>query len=154
MKGLFISMILLFSLFSATSQTKVSAKSFPTNFNNADFENIEERKGEMIAFDGIIKSIQVSRNKTPFYLLDLGKGKTIWTVLVFENEKNIIGDEIRIIGYLSDIIDKKPAEAFLGDHTEMVMAIGLVDFKKAIFLFAGGADIQRKEWIDGKIPTQ
>lgn len=149
-----ISMFMLLTLSSATSQTKVTAESFPTNFDNADFENINQRNKKMIAFDGIIKEIQISRNNTPFYLLDLGEGKAIWTILVFENEKNIIGDEIRVVGYLTDIIDRKREEDFLGENTKMVMALGLVDFKNENFLFASGADVQRKQWIDGEIPIE
>lgn len=154
MKGILIFTFLLFTFSLATSQTKVIAKSFPTNFNNADFENIDDRNGHMIAFDGMIMNKQISRKSTPFYLLDLGEGKTIWTLLVFENPKSIIGGEIWVVGYLADIIDRKPEEDFLGNDTKMVMALGLVDFKNEIFLFAGGADVQRKQWIYGDIPTQ
>jgi len=31
--------------------------------------------------------------------------------------------------------------------------MGLVDFKNSNFLFLSGAEIQKKEWIEGKIPS-
>jgi hypothetical protein len=144
--------LFLFSL--ATAQTKATLKSFPTNFSTSDFENLKKWNGEIIAFDGIIRKKEKSRNNTPFYLLELGENKSIWTTLMFKNKANKIGDSIRVVGYLSEIKDKRLEESYLDNEKFMVIAFGLVDFKSENFLFLGGAQIQKKEWIDGKIPTQ
>ncbi|WP_327019019.1 hypothetical protein [Croceibacter atlanticus] len=149
--------ILIFTLFVfsvATAQTKATLKSFPTNFSTSEYENLKKWNGKIIAFDGIIRQEKISRNNTPFYLLELGENKSIWTTLMFKNKANKTGDSIRVVGYLTKIKDKRPEESYLDDENFMVIAFGLVDFKNENFLFLGGAQIQKKEWIDGKIPTQ
>jgi hypothetical protein len=138
----------------ASAQTKVTPNSFPINFFSSDFENLKKLNGDIIAFDGKIKQEKLSRNNTPFYYLELREGKGIWTTLMFKNEKNEIDDQIRVVGYLTKIKDLRPNENYLKGEKFMVIAFGLVDFKNDNFLFLGGADIQKKEWIDGKIPTQ
>lgn len=55
---------------------------------------------------------------------------------------------------MTEINDKKANEYFLNDDKYMVIAFGLIDFKNENFLFLGVADIQKKEWIEGEIPTQ
>lgn len=155
MKLFYISIIALLLSSCSVAQTKVTKQSFPTNFTNLDFKDLDVRNGNIIAFDGKIVQVKNSRNNTPFYLLELNEGKKIWTVLLFKHRSNIlIGDKIRVVGYLSKIEDRRPEEDYLIKEKYMVMGMGLVQFKKEIFLFLDGADIQRKEWIDGQIPTQ
>jgi len=138
----------------ATAQTKVTPKSFPTNFSSSDLENLKKLNGEIIAFDGIIRQHKLSRNNTPVYFLELDENRNIWTTLMFNNEANKIGDTIRVVGYLTKIKDKKPKENYFDNEKYMVIAFGLVDFGNEKYLFLGGADSQKKEWTDGKIPTQ
>ncbi|WNH08817.1 hypothetical protein [Thalassobellus suaedae] len=144
----------LFMISLSTAQTKATLKSFPTNFSTTEFENLKKWNGEIIAFDGIIRQEKLSRNNTPFYFLELGENKNIWTTLMFKNKKNKVGDSIRVVGYLTKIKDKRPEENYLDNEKFMVIAFGLVDFENDNFLFLGGAKLQKKEWIDGKIPTQ
>ena len=73
---------------------------------------------------------------------------------MFKNKANQIGDKIRVVGYLTKIKDRKPEETYLNDEKFMVIAFGLVDFQNENFLFLGDAYIQKKQWLDGKIPTQ
>ena len=73
---------------------------------------------------------------------------------MFQNDANKINDSIRVVGYLRKTNDKRPEEKFLNDYKFMVLAFGLVDFKNSSFLFLSGADMQKKEWMDGKIPSQ
>ncbi|PRX54612.1 hypothetical protein [Flagellimonas meridianipacifica] len=137
-----------------SAQTKVTPKSFPTNFSTSDFENLKKLNGDIIAFDGTIKQEKLSRNNTPFYYLELGEEKGIWTTLMFKNDKNEIGDQIRVVGYLTKVKDLRPEENYLNGEKFMVIAFGLVDYETENFLFLGGAEKQKKEWINGKIPTQ
>lgn len=151
------SILLILSFFiisKVTAQTKATPKSFPTNFSSSDFANLKKRNGDIIAFDGIIRQQKLSRNNTPFYFLELEGNKKIWTTLMFKNKTNKIGDRIRVVGYLTKKKDKKPEESYLDNEKFMVIAFGLVDFKNENFLFLGGAYLQKKEWIDGRIPTQ
>jgi hypothetical protein len=149
---LFVTVVIASSC--SVAQTKDTKKSFPTNFSDLDFNNLETRDGDMIAFDGIITQKKNSRNNTPFYLLELGDSKRIWTVLMFKNEANKIGDQVRVVGYLTQVKDKKQEEDYLGNDKYMVIAMGLVDLKNENFLFLDGAYKQRQQWVDGKIPTQ
>jgi hypothetical protein len=138
----------------ASAQNKVTPKSFPTNFSSSEFKNLKKINGDIIAFDGTIKKARLSRHNTPFYYLELAEGKSIWTYLMFKNKANQIGDKIRVVGYLTKIKDRKPEETYLNDEKFMVIAFGLVDFQNENFLFLGDAYIQKKQWLDGKIPTQ
>ncbi|NQX85122.1 MAG: hypothetical protein HRT67_04355 [Flavobacteriaceae bacterium] len=154
MKALQVLILTIILTSYVSAQTKVTTESFPTNFSTSDFENLKKLNGDIIAFDGTIKKEMLSRNNTPFYYLELGEEKGIWTTLMFKNDKNEIGDQIRVVGYLNKVKDLRPEENYLNGEKFMVIAFGLVDFKTENFLFLGGADIQKKEWIEGKIPTQ
>ena len=53
------------------STTKPNEKSFPTNLNEGNFNQLKTFNGQIVAFDGIIEQIETSRNNTPFYKLKL-----------------------------------------------------------------------------------
>nr|WP_288833573.1 hypothetical protein [uncultured Flavobacterium sp.] len=105
MKNIFT--ILIFTLFftnifgqNALPPTKANEKSFPTNLNAKNFTKLKKFNGEIVAFDGIIENIENSRNNTPTYKLKITENNYLWTVLMFKNDKNVIGDKVRIVGYL------------------------------------------------------
>ncbi len=154
MRGNLLIVIFLIKVTFLFSQNKVTPKSFPTNFSNSEFEKLDSIGDQIIAFDGVIKEKKISRHNTPFYLLELGKNKRIWTLILFKNDKNKINDKIRVVGYLTDIHRKdiREDETYLKNEKYIVIAMGLVDFKNENFLFVGGAKKQRKDWIKGKIP--
>ena len=150
---------ILITLFSANifsqnklSKTKANKKSFPTNINAENFNKLENFDGEIISYDGIIEKIENSRNNTPFYKLKIEESKYLWTVLMFKNDKNVIGDKIRVVGYLRPSKPNDIEKKYLNEKF-MVLSFGLVDFKNSNFLFLEGAEIQKKEWINGKIPS-
>lgn len=157
MKNIFA--ILIFTLFftnifgqNTLPPIKAYEKSFPTNLNSENFSKLKKFNGEIVAFDGIIENIENSRNNTPTYKLKIAENNYLWTVLMFKNDKNVIGDKIRIVGYLRP---SKPNETEIKylDGKFIVLSFGLVDFINSNFLFLGGAEIQKQEWIDGKIPS-
>lgn len=157
MKNIFA--ILIFTLFftnifgqNTLPPIKANEKSFPTNLNSENFSKLKKFNGEIVAFDGIIENIENSRNNTPTYKLKIAENNYLWTVLMFKNDKNVIGDKIRIVGYLRP---SKPNETEIKylDGKFIVLSFGLVDFINSNFLFLGGAEIQKQEWIDGKIPS-
>jgi len=157
MKKILSILLLTFSvlnLFGQTSLTTVKAndKSFPTNINERDFETLKQFDDKVVAFDGIIEKIEISRNDTPFYKLMISENKYLWTVLMFKNEVNKIGDTIRVVGYLR-LTEPNGIEKKYLDSEYMVIAFGLVDFKNSNFLFLGSALQQKQEWIEGKIPS-
>ncbi|RZJ47807.1 MAG: hypothetical protein EOO44_21940 [Flavobacterium sp.] len=129
--------------------TKANEKSFPTNLNEGNFNKLKKFDGKVVAFDGTIEEIENSRNKTPFYKLKIADNNYLWTILMFKNEANKIGDKVRVVGYLRPNEDEKK---YL-DGKYMVIAFGLIDFNNSNFLFLGGAGQQKQEWIDGKIPS-
>ncbi len=132
--------------------TKASEKSFPTNVNEGNFKEIKKFNRKIVAFDGIIMSIENSRNNTPFFKLKIGDSDCLWTVLMFKNDANKIGDKVRVVGYLRPAEPNGTEKKYL-DGKYIVIAFGLIDFKNSNFLFLGGAEIQKQEWIDGKIPN-
>ncbi len=132
--------------------TKVNDKSFPTNIHEGNINELEKFDGKVIAFDGTIENIENSRNNTPFYNLKISANKYLWTVLMFKNEANKIGDTVRVVGYLRTAVPNETKKKYL-DTKYMVIAFGLIDFKNSNFLFLNGAGKQKQEWIDGKIPS-
>lgn len=70
---------------------------------------------------------------------------------MFKNEKDTIGDKIRVVGYLRPSAPNETEKKYL-EGKYMVLSFGLVDLKNSNFLFISGAEIQKQEWINGKIP--
>jgi hypothetical protein len=132
------------------SDTLKKKKTYPINFLEKDFDNIDSFNGKIIAFDADISHIENSRNNTPYYKLTLGE-KSIWAVLMFKNKMNIVGNTIRVVGYLSEI-PKEEEKATQNKYH--VICFGLIDLKNGKMLFISGAKNQEKEWKDGKIPSQ
>ena len=155
MKINLILVILIFTVSLSYGQsTKVTKNSFPTNFDQSKFKKIKEFVSKTIAYDGEILEIRNSRNNTPSYKLDLGNHKYLWTVLMFKNEDNIVGDKVRVVGYLNDVDQKNVNEEYLLEEKYMVLALGLVDFEKENFLFVSAGYKQKQQWINGEIPNQ
>ena len=153
-------LILLLAVFATdlAAQTKLSAikinsRSFPTNINEDNFKTVSSFNGKIVAFDGVIQGIENSRNNTPFYKLKIGGDSYLWTVLMFENKLNKIGDDVRVVGYLIPTEPNEAERKYL-DGQYMVIAFGLVDFKNSnlFFLSEATAGKQKAEWIEGKIP--
>lgn len=132
--------------------TKSTDKSFPTNIKEGSEKELNKFDGKVVAFDGTIEKIENSRNNTPFYKLKIAADHYLWTVLMFKNEANKIGDKVRVVGYLRPNEPNEDEKKYL-DGKYMVIAFGLIDFNNSNFLFLGGAGQQKQEWIDGKIPS-
>lgn len=132
--------------------TKADDKSFPTNIHEGSIKELENFDGKIVAYDGIIEKIENSRNNTPFYQLKINDNNSLWTVLMFKNDTNKIGDKVRVVGYLRPAEPNETEKKYL-DSKFMVIAFGLIDFRNSNVLFVGGAEKQKKEWIDGKIPS-
>lgn len=132
--------------------TKPTDKSFPTNIQEGSEKELYKFDGKVVAFDGTIEKIENSRKNTPFYKLKITNDYYLWTVLMFKNEANKIGDKVRVVGYLRPNEPNEDEKKYL-EGKYMVIAFGLVDFNNSIFLFLGSAGLQKQEWIDGKIPS-
>ena len=125
---------------------------YPTNFSASDLENLEERTGTVLVYDGTIRQKEVSRNNTPAYLIDLGNQTELWSVLMFDNQLNQVGDSVRLVGYLVDNEDRRPDETYFGTHQKIVITFGMIDLKTSQLSFVRGADKQKAEWANGQIP--
>jgi len=127
---------------SNSATTKPTAKSFPTNIQKGSERELDKFDGKVVAFDGTIEKIENSRNNTPFYKLKIEEDNYLWTVLMFENDANKIGDKVRVVGYLGPNEPNEDEKKYL-DGKYMVIAFGLVDFTNSNFLFLGGAEQQK-----------
>ena len=155
MKILLSIILLTFSVTNLLGQSdlpKANENSFPTNIQKGNNDELEKFEGKIVAFNGTIEKIENSRNNTPFYRLKISNDNYLWTVLMFKNEGNKIGDKVRVVGYLNPAEPNKTEKQYL-DGKFMVIAFGLIDFENSNFLFLGGAEKQKKEWFDGKIPS-
>ena len=145
---------ILISAISQISFSQVTDKSFPTNFDEKSLKKAEKLIGEIIAYDGVIKEIKTSRNNTPFYKIDLGNNEILWTVLMFENSENKVGDKIRLIGYLNKIETVQENENYLEGYDYMVISLGLVDLEKGNYFFTGAGSKQKEQWLNDQIPQK
>jgi hypothetical protein len=132
------------------SNTNINDKSFPTNIQIGSIEELKTFDGKIIAYDGSIEKIENSRNNTPFYKLKITADNYLWTVLMFNNEANKVGDKVRIVGYLIPAEPNESEKKYL-DTKYMVIAFGLLDFESSNLLMTEGK--QKQEWINGKIPS-
>ncbi|WP_310558912.1 hypothetical protein [Flavobacterium sp.] len=137
---------------SSSPTIKPTSKSFPTNIQEGNENELSKFDGKVVAFNGTIEKIENTRNNTPFYRLKITDDNYLWTALMFKNEANKIGDKVRVVGYLRPNDPNEAAKKYL-DGKYMVIAFGLIDFNNSNFLFLGGAGQQQQEWIDGKIPS-
>lgn len=131
---------------------KANDKSFPTNIQEGSIKELKKYDGKIVAFNVTIEEIQNSRNNTPFYKLKINDDNYLWTVLMFKNEINKIGNNVRVVGYLRPSKPNEIEKQYL-DGKFMIITFGLIDFENSNFLFLGGAGQQKQEWIDGKIPS-
>jgi len=122
---------------------KTNIKSFPKNIYIGNDVELEKLDGKTVAFDGTIEQIEKSRNNTPFYKLKVSDSTHIWTVLMFDNKKNNIGDKIRVIGYLFQSEPNESEKKFLESKC-MVVSFGLVDFKNSFCIFPEKLTIQKQ----------
>ena len=157
MKKTLTILLLTFSVLNLFGQnnsppTKANEKSFPTNIQEGSIKELKKFDGKVVAFNGIIEKIENSRNNTPFYKLKISDNNFLWTVLMFKNDSNKIGDEVRVVGYLGPAEPNETEKKYL-EGKFMVIAFGLIDFVNSNFLFLGSAGQQKQEWIDGKIPS-
>ena len=100
-------------------------------YNYWSYTSIKKLKkfnGKIVAFDGIIEQIETSRNNTPFYKLKIGENNYLWTILMFKNDKNIIGDKIRVVGYLRPSAPNETERKYL-DGKYMVISFGAEGLK-------------------------
>jgi len=155
MRTLLSILLLTFSVTTLLGQSNTpttNAKSFPTNVQNGSIKELKKFDGKVIAYDGTIEKIENSRNNTPFYKLKISTDNYLWTVLMFKNETNKVGDKVRVVGYLKPAEPNEAEKQYL-DTKYMVIAFGLVDFENSNFLFLGSAKQQKQEWINGEIPS-
>ena len=157
MKNLFLVLTLTFSVINLFGQDnlqtpKANQNSFPTNLNNENFSRLKKFDGKIVAFEGVIEQIENSRNNTPFYKIKIGENKYLWTVLMFKNDITKINEKVRVVGYLRPAEPNETEKEYLNGKY-MVIAFGLVDFHNSNFLFLGGAEKQKQEWFEGKIPS-
>ena len=155
MKIILSILLLTFSVATILAQsniptTKPNAKSFPTNIQKGNIKELKKIDGKVVAYDGVIERIENSRNNTPFYKLKISGDNYLWTVLMFKNDINKVGDKIRVVGYLMPAEPNDIEKQYL-DTKYMVIAFGLVDFEHSNLLMTEGK--QKQEWIEGEIPS-
>ena len=157
MKTIFLIVLLTLSTLRLPGQNNLSViktneNSFPTNIYHGSIGELEKFEDKIIAYDRIIEKIEISKNNTPFYKLKIGDQNHLWTVLMFKNDTNKIGDKIRVVGYLVTVDPSETKEQYV-DTKYTVIAFGLIDFNNSNFLFLNGAEKQKQEWVNGEIPS-
>lgn len=126
---------------------------FPINFNATDFKKINKWKSKIVALNGEVIQVEKSRQNTPYSKLKIGDNE-IWIISMVDSKFEKVGNKLRIVGYLIEI-DQNDNEFERKIHKEKhhILAFGIVNLENKQVAYFPGSEMQIKEWMNGKIPS-
>lgn len=128
-----------------------SKKAFPINFTLKDFKKLNKFENKIIALEGDVIQVEVSSKKTPYTKLRIGD-EEIWAVSMFDSGLEIVGNKIKIVGYLIALKNSDYERKFNKDNYQ-ILAFGLLDVNTNELKYFPGSEMQMKEWKNGQIPS-
>lgn len=134
---------LISNMNSAADQSILSC---PVNFIAQDVDDLQEKNGEIIAFEGVVSKMSESNNKA-LYQIKLGNDKFLWVASLLDSKLEKIGKKLRVLGYVSNQIQDKSNES-----TFQIIALAVVDMTSKEMEMLPGAHAQIQEWINGRVP--
>lgn len=123
----------------------------PTNFSGKDIKQIEKWYGEIAAFNGLVTKVYITDKDKPYYEVKLEGGNTIWIASLVNSGYEIEGNVIRILGYVSEVVNDEVAKEF-NDTNYHVLAFCVIDIKGGQMATVPGTEVQVKQWINGTVP--
>lgn len=124
----------------------------PTNFTGNDLKKIDQRNGEIIAFNGLVTQVYTAYNDKPYYEVKLEGGNTIWIASLVKSGYEVKDNIVRILGYVSKIEDDDLSKKY--NKTDYhILPFCIIDMKTKQMSIIPGSELQIKEWMGGKIPT-
>jgi hypothetical protein len=145
--------LLLFSgvVHAQTPQTKC-----PRNFEGKNLpavkQNLKKRKGDTVAFDAEVISIEKGYNDKPYFRVKFASGDTVWIASMITGNHVRLGRKLRLLGYI-DAVDTDD-EIALKYNTEgiQVRVFAILDIESKNLQISDAFDKEAKEWLAGIIP--
>jgi len=123
----------------------------PTNFTGKDLKIIKKLNGEIVAFNGLVTEVHSAHNDKPYYQVKLEGGNTVWIASLVNSGYEKEGQIIRLLGYVSEVIDDEIAEKY--NQTDYhILAFCIIDMESKQMAMMPGSELQVKEWMNGTIP--
>ena len=127
----------------------INKNSYPTNFNDTDFENITDFNQKVLSFDIEILRLEKSPKNTPYYLGQIGNRK-IWIFSMIKSDLIKVGEKVRVIGYL---VSTQEIPSDINSDKFQLLSFGVFNPKNKKLDYFPGSEMQMKEWKEGKIPS-
>src|SRR5690554_2925574 len=122
----------------------------PTNFEGKDLNDIMNRNGEIIAFNGLVTQVYTAYNDKPYYEVKLEGGNSIWIASLIKSGYEVKDNIIRVLGYVAEVGDDEFAEKY--NRTDFhILVFCVIDMKTKQMAMLPGSELQIKQWMNGKI---
>jgi hypothetical protein len=128
---------------------------FPTNFDFTDLKKLKRKPqksdGEIMAFNATIIDIKQGPQNKLYYKVKLGD-EEMWVGSLVNSDYEILGAELRILGYVSLINQNDPIKK-INNSGFHILALGVLDLASKQLAIFPAASKQLKEWRNGKVPV-
>jgi len=139
------------NLFAQTPKVKC-----PRNFDSKKFAVVQKdaakHKGETVAFDAEVVSIEKGYNDKPYFQACFENGDTVWIASMITGNYVTVGRKLRLLGY----IDPVAADDEIGQRYNkgglQVRVFAILDLESKSLQMSDAFNREAKDWLEGIMP--
>lgn len=128
----------------------------PRNFDAKKLALVQKdaakHRGEIVAFDAEVVSIEKGYNDKPYFMACLENGDTVWIASMITGNYVTVGRKLRVLGY----IDPVAADDEIGNRYNkgglQVRVFAILDLESKSLQMSDAFDREAKEWLEGIMP--
>lgn len=128
----------------------------PRNFDAKKLALVQKdaakHKGETVAFDAEVVSIEKGYNDKPYFMACFENGDTVWIASMITGNYVTVGRKLRLLGY----IDPVAADDEIGQRYNkggiQVRVFAILDLESKSLQMSDAFNAEAKEWLDGIMP--
>ncbi len=128
----------------------------PRNFDAKKLALVQKdaakHKGETVAFDAEVVSIEKGYNDKPYFMACFENGDTVWIASMITGNYVTVGRKLRLLGY----IDPVAADDEIGHRYNkggiQVRVFAILDLESKSLQMSDAFNAEAKEWLDGIMP--
>lgn len=132
-----------------STKREINEYSYPINFRESDFENLNTFNQQILSFDVEILRIENSPKNTPYYQGKIGN-QTIWIFSMLQSKSLKVRNKVRVVGYL---VSTEELKSDINYDKFQILSFGLLDLKSKKLDYFPGSEMQMKQWKHGRIPS-
>lgn len=114
--------------------------------------DVAKHKGETVAFDAEVVSIEKGYNDKPYFMACLENGDTVWIASMITGNYVTVGRKLRVLGY----IDPVAADDEIGQRYNkggiQVRVFAILDLESKSLQMSDAFNVEAKEWLEGIMP--